>query len=309
MSDVRGFAPKNLIAAAMSAGALVLLTACGGEDASSVDAGARGKTAPDPVEHSEQETEEEKSAPRLVTIDDLKDTLLPVVFTPTENGLRAAPTLDVSEDDGGEGEGPKGVIREGRLAFWVPEGTQAEDYRNFAHFAAGKGWSVHVLNGDASLDDFDAEHEEATCTVLGAVGPRQGRALLEYGMERMGSVDGLLLAGFIYEDDARFKKRLPIAVISGGEDGVAPCDEVTGQYKQWPGQTYFLTIDEANHGGYYEGRTFENDGEARVPPLQQRLILGEIAAKMTDRFCRTRESRLADEKRKAERAAAKAKGE
>ena len=94
-------------------------------------------------------------------------------------------------------------------------------------------------------------------------------------------------------------------MILGGQDGVRPPETKNEQVLQWPGQTYFLTVNEANHSGYYEGRTFENDGEALVEPDQQRLILGELAARMTGRFCRTRDKELSDGARKGAREAGK----
>ena len=228
--------------------------------------------------------------PKRVTIDDIKDTLRPVEFVDLANGVRATPTQ-------------ADVI--GRLTFVVPKGVDADGYKNFAHIVAGNGFEAHILDGDTELSAFDGAHVEDSCTVIGTIGDR-AKGLIDYGMAHRGRVDGVVIAAFAFDDpETDYTKRLPIAVILGGQDGVRPPETKNEQVLQWPGQTYFLTVNEANHSGYYEGRTFENDGEALVEPDQQRLILGELAARMTGRFCRTRDKELSDGARKGAREAGK----
>ena len=218
---------------------------------------------------------------RPVTIDDLVEILGPVSFKEADNALIVTPREEQPNGD---------------FFFIPPSGATPNDYRNLAHFVAGKGWNATIFDPSIDVSDLEAIHNVDGCHVFGTVGQRS-KELIDFGMANRGSVDGLLLVAFALAEGDVYKKKLPIAIIAGGQDGVIPFQAIGSQRTQWPGQTYILTIQEANHAGYYEGERFEGDGEALVPAAQQRLILGEIAANMTDRFCLTRKSRIAEEER------------
>jgi len=256
--------------------------------ASHEPAGA-GSAAPRPTR--ERPSEKPATAPKSITIDDVEG-LSEVEFAPVDGGMRAA---------------PKDADPEGFLAFVLPDGVVAAKYKNFAQFVAGKGWGVYLIeDGQTAL--LDGEHSPERCTIVGGVG-ETARAALKFGFERRDTVDGAIVAGLLLNANESYKKRFPIAIVAGGRDGVAPRSAAASQYPQYPSQSYLLTIQEANHAGYYEDRTFDGDGEALVSARQQRLILGEVTSNMVGRFCLTRETRLAEASRKAARKAAKTEKE
>ncbi|MEL6359803.1 MAG: alpha/beta hydrolase [Pseudomonadota bacterium] len=281
----------------------ISLAGCAGEDGATSDvdpaevtevtdeASENADVTDEEVAEAGDDGEEEKK-PKLVTIDDITH-LQPVVFNETSVGLEVTPE---------EGE-PKG-----RLAFVLPDGVSADNYRNFGQFIAGEGWRVHIIDNEKNMSVLNTEHTKDECTIIGSIGDKSYE-VMKYGYVRRESVDGAILVGFLKQSEEIYKKKLPIVLIAGGKDNIAPYSTISKQYPEYPAQTYLLTINEANHGGYYDGQTFEGDGEARVPASQQRLILGEVVSNMIDRLCLSRETRYADEARKAAREAAKAAAE
>ncbi len=278
----------------LSSVAALSIAACSADDERDVaetSAQPSSPTQPDDVAPAKDNKAPESEKPPLITIDDL-DFLGPVEFTTTEFGLRATPV----------GEAPDYSI-----AFLLPEGAYAENYKNFAQFIAGKGNGVYVINGGVSPSVFDNEHNEESCTLVGGIAAGAYEAL-KYGYDRLESVDGAILVGFALDNEKeQFKKRMQLVLVAGGQDGVTPYEKAAGQFSQFPSQTYLMTVKEANHSNYFDdAQNFPADGEALVPWRQQRLILGEVTSNMMDRLCRTRERRIADAERKAAREAEKA---
>ncbi|MEM6537733.1 MAG: hypothetical protein AAF668_08410, partial [Pseudomonadota bacterium] len=188
----------------------------------------------------------------------------------------------------------------GSFAFVLPRGANPKQYTDFATFLAGSGWKATLYPEPVTNELLESEHTPDQCTVIGGLGG-VGKPVLDYGYQRRGSVDGAILVGFVREDSDPYKKKLPIVLISGEQDRVAPYDEMAAQYSIYPAQTYLLKIGEANHSGYYDAVEFDEDGQAQVTPAHQRLILAEVISNMMDRLCLSRETKLADEARAAER--------
>ncbi|MEO1014889.1 MAG: hypothetical protein AAFX08_06830 [Pseudomonadota bacterium] len=241
---------------------------------------------------SDPNPEEDFQLKDEVRIEDL-DFLKEVTFSEETYGLRASPATEEPE---------------GRLAFVLPEGAGVETYKGFAQFIGGKGWGVDILHSGTDAAGLETFANKDECTIVGTVGDG-GMDVLDFGYERRETVDGAILVGFVRPDDTPYKKKLPIVLISGGQDKIATYASMAAQYPIYPAQTYLLTIREANHSGYYDDATFDGDGRAMVTPAHQRLILGETVANMLDRLCLTRETRLAEEAREAAREAAKANAE
>ena len=198
---------------------------------------------------------------------------------------------------------------DGVFYFFLEDGLRARSYAPMAAAAADYGWTVKVFDARAKISKaMKNQYSPEACQVIGGLGAK-GEAAFDFGFERRAKgVDGVVLVASVFSHANEYKGKISTATIVAGKDGIVPPDAVSSQHKLYPSQTYFLTIHEGNHGGFYPGREFDGDGVAEHTPEEQLDILGKIVHARMDRFCQTREKNILEAKRKAAFEKAKREG-